>query len=226
MSSTSTPTTIPSIVLPTHWSLADLQQHLGGIPLDRIRLYPPPGMATIEDALAIERREDRLCELVDGVLVEKVMSTYESILAGILLHFINSFLDTNPLGVVTGADGALRILPTKMRIPDVAFIRWERFPNRRLPDDNVFRVAPDLAVEILSEGNTEAEMQQKLGEYFEAGVRLVWYIDPETRTARVHTAVDEMKTIGGDGRLKGQDVLPGFQFRLDELFERTEGGSS
>jgi Uma2 family endonuclease len=226
MASTSSPTAIPTMVLPTHWSLADLQQHLGGIPLERIRLYPPPGMATIEDALLIEQREDRLCELVDGVLVEKAMSSYESILAGILLHFINSFLDTNPLGVVTGADGALRILPTKMRIPDVAFIRWERFPNRRLPDDSVYRVAPDLAVEILSESNTATEMQQKLNEYFTAGVRLVWYIDPVDRTASIYTAVAEMKTIGEDGVLEGLDVLPGFQFRLGELFERAESGSS
>jgi Uma2 family endonuclease len=223
MATTTPPTTIRvQTMLPTHWTLADLQQHLGGVPLERIRLYPPPGMATVEDALAIDNREDRLCELVDGVLVEKVMSTYESVLAGFLIQRINTFLESRRLGVVTTGDGALWILPRKMRIPDVSFIRWERFPNRKLPKERVYRVAPDLAVEILSEGNTEDEMQQKLAEYFEAGVQLVWYIDPSRRIADVYTTPDQMQALGEQDMLDGQDVLPGFQLRLGELFERAE----
>ena len=223
MASTTASTTAPSqMILPLQWTLADLQQHLGGIPLDRIRLYPPPGMATVEDALAIGDHEDRLCELVDGVLVEKVLSTYESVLAGILIHLINNFLDANRLGVVTGGGGPLRILPTQMRIPDVSFIRWERFPGGTLPRERVYRVASDLAVEILSEGNTKSEMQLKLHAYFTAGVRLVWYIDPERRTADVYTAPGKVQTLDEDGILDGLDVLPGFQLRLGGLFARAE----
>src|SRR5262245_2488811 len=149
----------PPTLLPTDWNIADLQAHLGGIPPERIRLYPPPGMATEQDVLHFDDHEDRLCELVDGILVEKVMASYESLLAGILIQWINNFLDKNPLGIVLAPDGMLKILPHRVRIPDVSFIRWERFPDRKLPRQPIFEVTPDLAVEILSAGNTEAEMR-------------------------------------------------------------------
>lgn len=218
---TSTPLspTHPPTCLPAEWSVADLQAHLGGIPLHRIRLYPPPGMATEQDALDIADREGRLCEIVDGILVEKVMASFESLLACTLIHWLSGFLDKNPLGVVLGEGGALKILPRRMRIPDVSFIRWERFPHRKLPRDRVFRVAPDLAVEILSEGNTEGEMGIKVGEYFRAGVRLVWLIDPEARSARVYIGVDQCDVLDENGVLDGRDVLPGFQFRLRDLID-------
>lgn len=214
--------TQPTTLLPTDWTLADLQAHLGGIPLDRIRLYPPPGMATEQDALDIAVHEDRLCELVDGILVEKVMASYESLLAGLLIHFIHEFLDKNPLGVVLAPDGSLRILPRKMRIPDVSFIRWERFPERKVPRARVFRVAPDLAVEILSEGNTEAEMQIKVREYFSAGTQLVWLVDPDSRTARVYTAAEQHLVVDENGILDGGTVLPGFQLRLRDWLDKVE----
>jgi Uma2 family endonuclease len=202
--------------------MADLQKHLGGVPAKRIRLFPPPGTATEEDALSIADHEDRLCELVDGILVEKTMATYESMVALMLGVILQSYLEKNPHGVIIGANGPLWILPRRMRIPDLSFISWQRFPGGRLPQDAVYRVAPDLAVEILSKGNTKGEMQLKLREYFEAGVRLVWYIDPRSGTAQVFTAVDQSTTIDEKGLLEGRDVLPGFQLRLGELFERAD----
>ena len=218
------PTLPPPVFLqsafPRNWTFADLQQHLGGVPAERIRLFPPPGTATEEDALSIADHEDRICDLVDGILVEKTLASYESILACMLIYLVNSYLEKRPLGVATGESGQLRILPAKMRIPDVAFISWDRFPGRKLPKDRVYRVVPDLAVEILSEGNTEGEMNLKLDEYFQAGVRLVWYIDPRSRTARIYTDLSRLDTIDTNGLLDGRDVLPCFQLRLGELFER------
>jgi len=222
MSTTSGTSVVPPAVFPASWSLANLQEYLGGIPPERIRLYPPPGMETEEDAVRLDDHEDCLCELVDGVLVEKVMGFYESILAMLLGHFLNEYLETNPCGIVSGADGQFRILPTKMRVPDLAFIGWDRFPGGQLPGDRVCKVAPDLAVEILSSGNTQQEMEQKLDEYFEARVRLVWYIDPRTRTASIYTTHRQMTTIDTSGYLDGGDVLPNFKLRLGELFERAD----
>ena len=211
----------PSTALPTDWSVANLQQHLGGIPLERIRLYPPPGMATEKDLLALlDDREKRICELIDGVLVEKTIGYYESQIALLIGHFIHSFLDQHNLGIVLGEAGTLRILPEQVRIPDVAFIRWERFPNGKLPREPVPALAPDLAIEVLSKGNTEPEMQRKLRDYFAAGVRLVWYIDPESQTATAYTAADQSTAIGRDGVLDGGDVLPGFTLSLTELFAK------
>ena len=213
---------LPPPTFPANWTLADLQHHVGDVPAERIRLFPPPGMATVEDALWLDDHQDCLCELVDGVLVEKTMSTYESFLAAVLGHILNEFLDRQPLGMTTGADGQLQILPSRMRIPDLAFIRWDQFPGGKLPDDSVYKIAPDLAVEILSKGNPRREMEIKLDEYFQAGVRLVWYIDPRTRTAQVYTARDKCANIDETGVLDGGDVLPGFRLRLGELFERAE----
>jgi Uma2 family endonuclease len=208
------------MLLPTDWTLAELQKHLGGIPLRRIRLYPAPGTASEDDALDIAAHEKRLCELVDGVLVEKDMGSWESLLAGFLIQQLNNFVDQHPLGIVLGPDGPLRILPKRMRIPDVSFIRWERFGTRKVPQEPVFRVVPDLAIEVLSKGNTRREMELKHQEYFQAGVRLVWYIDPRTRSATVHTAPDQIETLDENGLLEGRDVLPGFQVRLGDLLDR------
>ena len=80
-----------------------------------------------------EARSDRICELIDGTLVEKTMATYESMLAMELAYFIRRYLDTNKLGVVAGEAGLLKILPGQIRAPDVSFIRWERLPARGSP---------------------------------------------------------------------------------------------
>ena len=87
----------------------------------------------------------------------------------------------------------------------------------------IYAAVPDLAVEILSEANTEAEMDRKLHEYFQAGVRLVWRIEPKTRTSRAYTSVNTWREIGPHGSLSGGDVLPGFELPLAQLFARVEG---
>ena len=215
--------TIMSDAPPTEWTLADVQARLAGFPPDRIRANPAPGTATEQDVLDALARSDRICELIDGTLVEKTMATNESMLAIMLAHILQGYLDMNNLGGLTGGDGLLKILPDQIRAPDVSFIRWERLPGRGSPKPPIYAIAPDLAVEILSEGNTKAEMDRKLSEYFQAGVRLVWYIDPEPRTARAYTAEQEWTDIGPDGSLLGGEVLPGFELPLAQLFARVEG---
>lgn len=204
------------------WTAADVHRHLGYIPLQRIRVVPGPGEATVDDVLKSKSHGRPICELIDGVLVEKTMGYLEACLAMELGFLLRLFLEKHNLGVVAGADGALRILPEQVRIPDVSFITWQRLPDRKLPKEPVPALAPDLAVEILSEGNTEAEMQRKLRDYFTAGVRLVWYIDARTRTATAYTAVDQPSEIDADGCLSGGEVLPGFEVALKELFARAE----
>src|SRR5215472_8966577 len=111
-------------------NLAELMEQLGGVPLERIRMRPPPGTATEKDVLAAEREpRKRLCELIDGVLVEKAMGIRESSLAAFLAHLLHVFLDEDPRGIVLGADGMIRTFPGQVRIPDVSFIAWERLPS-------------------------------------------------------------------------------------------------
>jgi Uma2 family endonuclease len=205
---------------PSTWTLADLLKHFGGVSPERIRLRPSPGSATERHVIAIQRREDRLYELMEGVLVEKVMGYEESSLTCDLIYYLKHFLNQHDLGNVAGADGALRLMPGLVRIPDVSFISWDRLPERRIPSKALPDLTPDLAVEILSEGNTPGEMDRKLKDYFFAGTRLVWYIDPARRSVRVYTSPDQYIELTEPQTLEGGAVLPGFALPLTQLFAR------
>lgn len=199
-------------------TLADLLDRLGGVPLERVRFHPPPGTATEQDVLEIAAREDRLCELIDGVLVEKPMGYGESILAMFLGRMLANFVAPRNLGHVTGEQGMMRLFPGLVRIPDVAFASWDRFPERRWTGEPIPDLAPDLAVEVLSESNTPGEMRVKTAEYFSAGVRLVWLVDPKSRAVTVHTAADDCVTLHEQDALSGGTVLPGFTLPIRDLF--------
>jgi Uma2 family endonuclease len=203
----------------TFETAAELLKRLGNIPPERICFKPPPGTATERDLLTAMRRSDRLYELVDGTLVEKPMGLSESLLACQISTDMNVFARKHDLGLAAGADGTVRLLKGLVRIPDVAFFCWDKLPGRVVPSKPIPELAPDLAVEVLSKTNTPEEMERKLGEYFFAGVRLVWMIDPRKRTAEVYTGPDApAATLGATQSLDGGDVLPGFTLPLAELF--------
>ena len=194
-------------------TVEDLVRDLGDIPLSRIRLHPPIGTATVAD---VERH--RGCELIEGTLVEKAMGYRESALALYLGHLLFQFVLPRNLGILSGEQGMLEILSDLVRMPDVSFMSWDRFPNRRVPKEAVPAIAPDLAVEILSTGNTKREMERKRREYFAAGTVLVWMVDPDSRTVTVYTSKTEFRTLSEADVLDGGAVLPGFTVELRTLF--------
>ena len=204
------------------WTVADLFDHFGPVTHARIRQDPPPGTATEQDVIEIHDREDRLYELADGVLVEKVMGVQESFLAVLIGRYLDAHAELHDLGFVQGADGMARLAPGLVRIPDVAFISWSRCPTRKVPSQPMLDFAPDLAVEVLSPSNTQREMQRKLGDYFGSGVAAVWYVDPVKRQVQVYTAVDRSTLVTQDQVLTGEPVLPGFTLNLRELFARLD----
>jgi Uma2 family endonuclease len=211
--------TVP-VTRPQFRTVADLQDYLGGIPLARIRLQPLPGQATEQDILTILAKEDRICELIDGILVEKPMASFESRLAIILAYFLELFLEDHDLGAVLGEAGLLRLFPGRVRAPDVSFVSWKRMPNQEFPEQAIASLAPDLAVEVLSESNTEAEMRRKVQEYFQAGGKLVWLVDPNARTVRVYTSPRRSVLLTEDDTLDGRKVLPGFSLPIRKWFAR------
>jgi Uma2 family endonuclease len=207
-------------------TLADLLERFGPMPYYRIRHDPPPGTATEQDVIDVHDREDRLCELVDGVLVEKTMGLLESFLALELGALLRGFVSERGLGIAVGADGTIRLAPGLVRIPDVAFFSWNRLPGRKIPREPIPDLVPDLAVEVLSKSNTKQEMDRKLADYFTAGVRVVWYIDPEKRTAEVFSAPDRSVILQEKDSLEGGDVLSGFSLPLADLFREIEPPST
>jgi Uma2 family endonuclease len=209
----------PTVIIET---LADLLEQLGSIAPDRVRFRPAPGTATEKAVLAIHDHEGRLYELMHGVLVARAGGLRESLLAIALASLLRGFVRPRNLGLVTGADGMMRLFPGLVRIPDAAFISWERLPNRRVPTEPLPDLAPDLAVEVLSVGNTPGEMARKRQQYFSAGVQMSWQVDPRTRTVEVCTAPDQSTVLHEAQTLEGGMILPGFTLPLQELFSELD----
>ncbi|MDB5308794.1 MAG: hypothetical protein JWO38_2996 [Gemmataceae bacterium] len=202
---------------------AEFVRQLGDIPLDRIRIKPPMGEATEGDLVkALNGHPKLLCELVDGVLVEKALGALQALLAAYLIRKIGDYADDNDLGLVLGADGPFQLKLGLVRLPDVSFIPWDRLPDGELPADPICPVIPTLAVEVLSPKNSASEIRRKLAEYFEAGVKLTWIIDPKTMTAKSHTSANRVKEIDSGGVLDGGKVFPGFKLPLADLFAATK----
>jgi Uma2 family endonuclease len=102
-----------------------------------------------------------------------------------------------------------------VRSPDVSFVAAARIPADRL---GFMDAAPDLAVEIISPGDRVRRVHDRVGEYLEAGVRLVWVIDPVRQTAVIYRGTDGVESIDATGALDGLSVLPGFRCPLADLF--------
>jgi Uma2 family endonuclease len=213
-------TTIGSIDKPPRkiWTVADLYRRFGPIPFERIRQDPPPGQGTVDDVNRLNDHEDRLYELVDGILVEKTIGLQESIIAGKILTLLNNFVEPRELGVVAGEAGTIQLDLDLVRIPDASFISMERLPDGEVPDEPIPLLVPDLTVEVISRSNTPKEMEGKLQEYFEKGVRLVWFVRPRGRVVDVYTAADRFTRLTASATLDGGDVLPGFSVQVGDLF--------
>jgi Uma2 family endonuclease len=204
--------------------VADLLAELGDIPADRVRMNPPPGTATFEQLVEINEHVKPTCEWVDGTLVEKPMGQRESVLTFMIIGELYLYVKKHNPGMFLGPDGLLRILPDVARAPDVSFIPWASLPGEKHPprSEKVPALVPELAIEVLSKSNTAREMERKRSEYFQAGVKLLWEIDPVSRTATVYTDVDRSTPIPPDGALDGGAVLPGFELKLQDLFDWAE----
>jgi Uma2 family endonuclease len=203
-------------------NVGELIERLGGIPANRILLKPAPGKATERDLIKLlDGPNKRICELIDGVLVEKAMGFRESLLASWIVHRLWAFAAENDLGIVLGADSPYRLRLGLIRLPDVSFIGWTHMPGDEAPDEPVSKIIPDLAIEVLSKSNTPAEIELKLDHYFEAGVRLAWVIDPKKQKAQVYTSRSRTQEIGIEGELSGGRILPGFRLPLKDIFAAT-----
>jgi Uma2 family endonuclease len=203
-------------------TVADLLHSLGDVPPDRVIWNPLPGTATEEDLLLLVERDNRLCELVDGTLVEKSMGRYESFLAGWLITYLNLFLETDPCGVVLGEAALLRISTGRVRAPDVSFFSFSRLGGKDLADERISSMPADLAVEVVSESNTPAEMQKKKREYFASGTRLVWIIYPKSQTVDVfeQPSDEPTRTLRHDDTIEAGLIIPGFTLELEKLFSK------
>jgi len=202
-------------------TVADLLRRLGNVPACRVRLHPPPGTATEEDLIQYNESLFRtaICELVDGTLVEKPVGWEESAIAILIACFIGNFVKPRRLGTVLGSDGMLRLVPGLMRAPDVSFIARGRLKRYKRGGERYPSIGADLAVEVISKSNTKPEIVRKMTEYFAAGTRLAWVVDPKTETVRVHRAPKTFVVLRAGDVLDGGDVIPGLLIPVKDLFD-------
>jgi Uma2 family endonuclease len=180
---------------------------------------PLPGTATEADLIRKHGRPRKLYELVDGTLVEKPMGRPEAFVALELGALLRQFVREHDLGFCTGADDLIELMPKLVRGPDVCFVAWGKKGERTVDTEAISKRVPGLVVEVLSPSNSRGEMARKRKEYFFAGVRMVWEIDPRKRTAEVYSDPETSTAIPAGGSLDGGDVLPGFRLPLAKLFE-------
>ena len=107
---------------------------------------------------------------------------------------------------------------SKVRRPDVSFIRLGRLPNEELPEGHC-PVVPDLAVEVTSPRDTHHEVAEKVEEFLSAGVALVWIVNPKTRTVLVYRKDQPtVSFLHEQDELSGEEVLPGFRCPVRDVF--------
>jgi Uma2 family endonuclease len=171
--------------------------------------------ATEEQLLAMPR-DGQKYELVDGeIRVSPAGARHGQVCVKLTLR-LGTLVEEQRLGFVFDSSTGFRLPNGNVRLPDVAFVARGRLEGDRVPD-GFSPVPPDLAVEVLSPADRPRYILDKVGEYLDAGVRLVWVIDPANRRATVHRSLVEARTIEADGFLDGEDVVPGFTCPLASI---------
>lgn len=174
-------------------------------------------IADFERFTALPENADRLFELVDGEIIEKVPTELHGILAMLLAGEIYIYLKNNPIG---RAGVEIRYqLPADQHhayIPDIAFVS----NDRALPivESGAVPLMPDLAIEIASPDDRPLQMRQKALYYLKNGSRMVWLLFPAKKQIEVHTA-ESIRTLELGDTLDGGDVLPGFKLALKDIFK-------
>ena len=159
-------------------------------------------------------------ELVKGELkkMSPAGSEHGAIIVNLTL-FLAQHVKANNLGVVFGAETGFKIAtnPDTVRAPDIAFVRRERIPESGIPK-SFWSGAPDLAVEVVSPGDTYDEVEAKVEDWLTAGATAVWIVNPKRRNVTVHRSVREALILLKDEELDGESVVPGFRCRVAEIF--------
>lgn len=163
--------------------------------------------------------DDDLYEVINGERVIKSMSTYENVLAGNLFAHLHAHAIANRLG--RAVIEVLFDLPNvgRDRRPDVGFVSYSRWPaNRRPPREAAWSVVPELAVEVVSPTDDMDDVMDRVEEFFQAGITLVWLILPLQERVYIYTSPSSVRILSRDDELTGEPVLPGFRLPLSELF--------
>ena len=176
-----------------------------------------PSVHTAEELERLNLPNKRT-ELVRGQLIVREPAGFRhgDVAMAIALQ-LGNHVRKNSLGRVLAAETGFKLFsnPDTVRAPDVGFVRGDRIPEPLPRGFATF--APDLAAEVLSPDDRPVEVLAKVYDWLNAGTRLVWIIDPDRRTGRVHRADGSITILNEDDSFDGEDVIPGFSCRLVEI---------
>jgi len=161
-------------------------------------------------------------ELVKGELVNLGNSgAFHGYIAIILSAALFALVTSRKLGILLDSSTAFTMKNGNKRSPDIAFFAKERLQGLEELPTGFLEGGPDLVVEILSPGNTVAEIEDKIAEYFANGTRLLWVISPGQHYVLVYrSGYEPQRLLTSADFLEGEDVVPGFTFPVADLFQK------
>jgi len=159
-------------------------------------------------------------ELVHGELVMSLKNNYQhGDICAQLLAALRSYAEASKLGAVWDSSTGFWMRKRNCRAPDVSFVSKARLKGLKRSAKQFFLGAPDLAVEILAPSNTRAEIDERLDDFFDSGTRLAWLVHPDEQFVEVCHSPTQRRILGPGAILNGEELLPGFEFPILDLFK-------
>jgi Uma2 family endonuclease len=160
-------------------------------------------------------------EIINGELIDMGNSgALHGYVCSLLLAALMSYILPKKLGVILDSSTAFKMKNGNKRSPDISFFAKERLQGMTELPPGFLEGAPDLAIEVLSPGNTTEEIEEKIAEYFENGTRLVWVINPSQKYVLVYRCGHEPdRLLKSVDSLDGEEVIPGFTLPVAHLFQ-------
>jgi Uma2 family endonuclease len=159
--------------------------------------------------------DGRKYELVDGAAKEVPTGIRQGEIGAIIIYRLTPHIIGR--GFLTMSQAGFRMRGGNLRCPDVSFTRKERFPKKQAPE-GFGDAAPDLAIEIISPSEDDADVFRKLDEYFASGSEQVWLVEPDTQRVTVYRSLMNPQTYDAGEEITAGDLLPGFRCRVADLF--------
>ena len=173
------------------------------------------------DELLAMPRDGIRRELIEGELIEmQPAGFFHGITTNFLGTYLTVFIQEHELGLVTTAETGFKVTtnPDTVLAPDVGFVTKSRLPADISTLVGFFPGAPDLAVEVVSPGDTYGEVETKVARYLDAGTQLVWIVRPKQKRVEVHRADGNSELLSLGDTLDGERVVPGFELAIARIF--------
>jgi len=172
---------------------------------------------TIDDMYHMPK-DGQKYELVDGEVVVSPAGMHHAEIVTKMVYILATFLEDHPIGKVYGDNVGLIFPNGNLRSPDVSFVRLEKLPDGKSPV-TFGELVPDFAVEVLSPGDRPRLVADKIGEFLECGVPLVWVVDPKSQTVTAYRSLSDIQQFTAKDTIAAEPILPGFTCLVSRFFQ-------